>query len=190
MKFISLTEAQKQLGKNVFIVLESQTSAQAKRDAGKEVEIWGFDLDLACLQRPDGKFRKSGILLHPAGYYALGVVEEPNLEREPNQFCVVGHVIVDVNPRGLIRTRKNKGFNGAILELKPSSLSKGELAESGREPEGLGEANAQVIEGMIAFFRNDVEFPDEEGMTPERFVNESTDLRSIGAIAKLGLLNK
>ncbi len=93
-----------------------------------------------------------------------------------------------MNPRGLVRVRSNKGLNGPIIELKPSSLSKGELEAEGRTPDALLEANPQRLTGFIAVFLNRIEFDDTEGMTPGEFVSKSTDGRSIAALAKLELL--
>lgn len=185
----SLENARAILGEGAFICLESEDVIATKVAAGKEAELWGFGLNTGRIQRGDGKFHAAGVVRHPGGWNLAAIIEEPNVTPPTNGPHIVGHVIVDVNPRGLIRVREAKGLNGIMLELKPSSISKGELEASGRQPEGLGEANPQRIVGTMAFFRNDVEFPDDEGVTPATFVAQSTDGRSITAVAKLGLLS-
>jgi hypothetical protein len=150
---------------------------------------WGFDSETNQIVREDGKYFALGIVQHPGGYPVGAVIEEPSIPPTPDGSPrIVGHVIVDVNPRGLVRAREAKGLNGPILELKPSSVSKGELESSGRKPDAIFEANPQRIQGSIAVFRNDVEFPDEEGIAPRAFIERSADGRSITALAKLGLL--
>lgn len=160
--------------------------------AGKEAELWGFSLATGWIQRGDGKFHAAGVVAHPGGWNLAAIVEEPNVIPPSDRPHIVGHIIVEMKARGhfrvYVRVRKAKGLNGEILELKPSSLSKGELDASGREPDAIFEANPQRLQGMIAVYRHDVEFPDEESMTPAEFVAQSTDSRSITALAKLGLL--
>lgn len=181
--FITLEDARQKLGEDTFIVLEPAEAVEAKRAADKETELWGFDLATGQIRRGDGKFHAAGVVRHPGGWNLCAIIEEPdNPDAE-----VIGHVIVDVNPRGLVRVRTNKGLSGEILELKPSSLSKGELDASGRDPDGLFEANPQRLKGKIGVFRNNVDFPDEEGLAPAEFAKRSTDGRSLSALAVLGL---
>lgn len=172
------------------LLLEPPESADPKIQAGKSLELWVYDPQISVIRRGDNKFHHAGVVRHPGGWYTCAIIEEPNINApEDGGPRIVGHVIVDVNPRGFIRSRTNKGLNGDILELKPSSVSKGELDQSGRKPDALFEANPQRIDGTIAVFRNDIEFPDEEGIRPSEFVACSTDGRSITALAKLGLLS-
>ena len=49
----------------------------------------------------------------------------------------------------MVVVRENSGFNGNILELRPSSLSKGEELAPGSRCITNVEANPQRIEGMI-----------------------------------------
>ena len=184
MEFITLAEAQKRLGTDVFIMLESEGSCEKKTAAGKQDEIWGFSLLFGRLRRPDGKFHEAGVFLHPAGYEVLAINEEPTAP----PGVPIGHIIVDVNEHGFVRTRTNKGLSGEILELKPSSLSKGDLAASGRVPDGLPQqANPQRIIGAMGAYLNVCDFPDTEGMSPEQFRVTSADGRSHSALAAVGL---
>ena len=176
------------LGAHTQILLEPKEVSGAKIGAGKNHELWVFDPENGTIRRGDNKFHACGLVLHPGGWHAAAIIEEPSILPPEQGPRIIGHVIVDVNPRGYVRVRTNKGLNGDILELKPSSISKGEIESSRRTPDALFEANPQRISGTIAVFRNDVEFPDKEGMNPSEFVFRSTDARSITAIAKLGLL--
>lgn len=183
---VSLAEVQARLGEEVtFIFLEPAEIIASRLAAGKEAELWGFDLATGQIRRGDKKFHAAGVIRHPGGWYLAAIIEEPGVTAPAEGPHIVGHVIVDVNPRGLIRVRTGKGLSGEILEVKPSSLSKGDLDSSGRTADGLYEVNPQRLLGTIAIFRHDVEFADEEGMTPSAFVAASTDGRSICAVAKL-----
>lgn len=172
------------------LLLEPPESADPKIQAGKSLELWVYDPQMSIIRRGDNKFHFADVVRHPGGWYTCAIIEEPSVPKPANGSPrIVGHVIVDVNPRGFIRARTVKGLNGDILELKPSSVSKGELDQSGRKPDALFETNPQRIDGTIAVYRHDVEFPDEEGMKPLDFVAKSTDGPSITALAKLGLLS-
>lgn len=189
MTLVSWRDA-KHILHNDLLLLEPPESADPKIQAGKSLELWVYDPQLSVIRRGDNRFHFAGVVRHPGGWFTCAIVEEPNINApEDGGPRIVGHVIVDVNPRGFIRARTAKGLNGDILELKPSSVSKGELDQSGRKPDATFEANPQRIMGTIAVYRNNVEFPDEEGMRPLDFVAQSTDGRSITALAKLGLLS-
>lgn len=176
MQRIQLAEALERLGGDVVVELGGP---------------WGFDPVTGWAGREDGKFHRAEVVRHPKGYPVLVLREEPNTpEADDGRPRVVGHVIVEVNQSGLVRTRAEESPNGLILELKPSSISKGELEQSGREPDALYLANAQRLLGFIAAYKVEVSFPDSDGLTPQEFVANSTDGRSITALAKLGLLNK
>ncbi|MBI5370105.1 hypothetical protein HZA85_02880 [Candidatus Uhrbacteria bacterium] len=186
---LSLQDARDRLGDRAVIFLEPADFVDAKVAAGREAELWVFDLATGQIRRGDGKFHALGVVAHPGGWNLGAVIEEPNTASPAEGPHIVGHIVVDVNPRGFVRVRTAKGLNGPVMELKPSSLSKGELEASGGAPDGIVEANPQRIVGTMAVFRNDVDFPDEEGMMPREFVAQSTDGRSIAAVAKLGLLS-
>lgn len=189
MKFVSLRDTAQAIGSDTYILLETEEVAQGKIAAGKAHELWVFDQIAGVIRRGDNKFHACGVVPHPGGWYVAAVIEEPSVVQPEYGPRIVGQVIVDVNQHGFVRSRIAKGLNGEILELRPSSISKGELESSGRKPDAVYEANPQRIKGTIAVFRNDVDFPDEEGVTPSEFVSRSTDARSITAIAKLGLLS-
>ena len=148
---------------------------------------WIFDLKDGAIRRLDGRFFE-GIIVDREAFSQLAIIEEPN---KPEGTNFIGQVIVEFDPEnGLVRTRKSKGLNGEVLELKPSSLSKGEISEKGKKS-GFIEANPQRIGGgYIEIVLIETSFPAEEGMKPERFVEQSTDARSMSALAKAGLLGK
>jgi len=164
-----LAALHEKFGEDVFVCLEDDAAREAKTALGKALELWGFDPQTGRIKRGDGKFHAGEVVRHFGGYNAFAIREEPNLEppTDGSPF-VIGHVIVDVNPRGFVRVRDGKGLIGPIRELKPSSVSKGELAPDHATPAGFFQANCQRIVGHIAVYRNDVEFPDAEGETPEQ----------------------
>ncbi|MFH2136362.1 MAG: hypothetical protein ABII19_01860 [Patescibacteria group bacterium] len=183
---ITREEAQRRLG-GASIYLEPEAIVKKKLTEGKGTELWIYFPDLGRIARGDGKF--FDILTVDRGGWFQPVIHEERHVPTPEDGSprVVGHVIVETNGRGFVRVRRAKGLNGEILELKPSSLSKGELAEKGLLPHGYFESNPQRIEGMIAAYLALVDFPDEEGMTPSEFRRQSTDGRSLAALAKVGL---
>ncbi|MBI4133257.1 hypothetical protein HY478_01450 [Candidatus Uhrbacteria bacterium] len=195
-----MEEVRAQLGDDVVICLEPEAVRLEKTDpaakeaaakAGKgdpEQELWVFDPKTGRSGRGDQKFFDVRVV-DRGGWNQLVVFEEPGLADPPEgERRVIGHVIVDVNPRGMVRHRTAKGLNGGMLELKPSSVSKGDLAGGEETPVGYFEANPQRIGGgYIAVYRHEVDFPDEEGMTPVDFRAQSTDGRSLSALAKCGL---
>lgn len=186
MRRISLEEAQDRLGKDVVIDLEPADAVATKVAAGKGDELWVFDLGSGWISRVDHKFHAAAVVRHPGGWNVAAIIEELNVPLPVSGPRIVGHVIVEMNPRGLVHVRRAKGLNGEVLELKPSSVSKGELDASGSAPNAIIEANPQRLDGSIAVYINqDVEFPDAEGMHPGQFLKESTDGRSLAAVGKL-----
>ncbi len=180
-------------GGEVTVCLESEAELAAKTAAGKVSEVWAFDPARGQIRRGDGKFHAGEVVKHPGGWNILALREEPNLSppTDGSPF-VIGHVIVDVNGSGLVRVRDAKGLMGPIRELKPSSISKGELASANQTPAGFFQANCQRIVGHIAVYRNDTDFTDAEGLTPEAYRVESInngDGRALSALAVLGLLH-
>jgi hypothetical protein len=156
MKCITLEEARRLLGQDTFIVLESD-EAMARRTAdGTQEQLWGFHLGTARLQRGDGKFHAADIGPHPKGYYLLRLIEEPNITPPEDGSHIIGHVIVEVNPDGYVRVRMMIGLNGETIELNPSSVTKDELDQSGRSPDGIFDTNLQRIVGSVAVYRHDV----------------------------------
>ena len=189
-RFVSLGAVRDWLDDRV-VVLESEEAVAKKLAAGKEAELWCFDAGKGgVIRRGDGKFHEIGVLHHPGGWGVAGVNEEPNItELDPEGRRIVGHVIVEKNAAGEVRVRKNKGLSGEILELQPSSITKGELADAGEVPVGYMEANPQRIKGFIAVYVRTMEFAEGTTvMSPAEFAAQSTDGRSITALAKAGLL--
>jgi hypothetical protein len=170
---LSLSNLQELLGDDVVVALEP--SGQ-----------WVFDPKTGESGRADGKF----FAVRPVdrgGYYQLALVEEPSVHKPKDDSPrVVGQVVVEVNSNWRVRVRTAKGLNGPVVELAPSSMSKGELRDGRFGP--VFEANPQRIDGFIEPVLVEVDFPNEEGMSPWEFVEKSTDGRSITALAKLDLL--
>ncbi|MDO8435534.1 MAG: hypothetical protein Q7S89_02530 [bacterium] len=196
-KLISLEQARnalKTLGEGVAICLESDESRAAKEAAGKADELWRLELGEDGLtwriRRGDDKFYDVR-WADRGGYGHPQMFQEPNLPDPPEgERRIVGHVIVEQNTNGLVRVRTVKGLNGEVLELKPSSISKGDLAASGEEPAGYFQADPQRIGGgyIAVYHRSNMDFPDTEGMSALEVIVSSTDGRAINAVAKAGLL--
>lgn len=188
-KIISLEEAQKLLG-NVVICLEPEKTMQDKITAGKEKELWIFSPVTGVSGRGDKKFFEVRLIARE-GFNQLVIWEEPGIEK-PDDKRIVGQVIIEVWDNQII-ARKAKGVNGEILELKPSSISKGELAKNGVKPIGYIEANPQRIVGtievyMVKLSEEPTLKPGEELMYPTHFANKSTDARSLAALVAAGIL--
>src|SRR3990167_8184728 len=118
MKLISFEDARRALesafGEPVTICLESGESLAAKEAAGKQDELWRFDLgpdNLAWrITRGDGKFFDIR-WADRGGYGHPQIFEEPNLPTPPEgERRIVGHVIVEANRSGLVRVRTAKGL--------------------------------------------------------------------------------
>jgi hypothetical protein len=188
---VSLSDAKGVLGPGVVICLEPDEVRDAKYKAGKMSELWCFDPATGRISRGDGKFCDARYV-DRGGWGQIVLYEEPNVPQpaDPTMPRIVGHVVIETTRKYgalLVRVRKATGLNGGILELKPSSISKGELAERSLEPVGYFEANPQRIMGMIAVYLVETDFPEEEGRTVLQFFKHSTDGRSLAALAKAGL---
>lgn len=179
MSFITLSGAQKALedkfGPGVKIALEPIVE-------GKEDQLWRFDLTMGKIGRDDEKlFEAKVILREDKNYYQLVIVEEPATEG------YVGHVGVDILGTKVI-ARGNSGLNGPIIELKPSSVSRGEKLTPGSKCIDEVETNPQRIIGKIKCCTTqleDVELKPGERLTPIiDFLRETTDGRSISSLVK------
>ncbi len=179
--FITLEQAQKALeekfGKGVKISLEPIIE-------GKEKQLWRFDPQTGKIGRDDDKLYEVEVVFREdKGFYQLRLKEEPGTDD-----LIVGHVGVEIFGDKVV-VRKNSGFNGNILELKPSSLSKGEkLAPSSRCITNI-EANPQRISGQIKccvkVLDNKPELASGEFLMPiKEFLEQTTDGRSISALVK------
>ncbi len=187
---ITREEAQRRLG-GASIYLEPEAIVKKKLAEGKGTELWIYLPDLGRIARGDRKFFDI-LTVDRGGWFQPVVHEEPSVPQpaDPTMPRVVGHVVIETTRKYgalLVRVRKATGLNGGMLELKPSSISKGELAEKGLKPVGFIEANPQRIEGMIAVYVMETDFPEEEGMTVIQFGRHSTDGRSLAALRKAGL---
>lgn len=186
---ISLAEAQQLLG-DVVVCIEPDDIREAKQGTKDEPALWVWDPATGTTRRGDHKFFdvpyvRRGAYGHPA------IRQEPLLPDPPaGERRVIGHVIVETNAAGLVRVRQAHGLNGPVLELKPSSVSKGELAGGEEVPVGHFEADPQRLGGgyVAVYHRKNVDFPDSEGMPPRAFVDQSTDGRGISACVKAGLV--
>jgi hypothetical protein len=155
---------------------------------------WGFNFETGAIGRDDGKYFEMRVVQHPGGWPIAAVYEEPGTPQpDDGSPRIVGQVIIDVDAQGRVGARKAKGLNGETLELKPSSVSKGELAKSDPDPDRkpvVFETNPQRIVGFVGYFVNRVEAHPEGTivLTLDEFVAQSTDGRSLAALAKAGLL--
>ena len=161
---------------------------------GNEDRMWRFDPTTGIIGRDDrALFEAEVVFRRDKGYYQLMIREEPGADEEATkrqgiEGRVVGEVIIE-RYNGIVVTRHNSGLNGKILELKPSSFYKGELMPKDATPIAFIEANPQRIEGLIAVYVIDTEEPLEAGpgeelMSLEDFIRQTTDGRSLSAIAK------
>ena len=190
-EIITLEEARRRLGEGVVICLEPDAILERKVAEDKAAELWCFDPVTGRSGRGDGKFHDARYV-ERGGWGQIALYEEPNVPQpaDPTMPRVVGHVVIETTRKYgalLVRVRKATGLNGGMLELKPSSISKGELAEKGLKPVGDIESNPQRIVGMIAVYVMETDFPEEEGRTVIQFGRHSTDGRSLAALAKAGL---
>lgn len=189
-RIITLAEAQAELGQDTVIVLEGDEDWEKKVKGGKEDQAWVFDLAQGAICRGDRKFYEFIVGTHPGGYPAAFVREEPGIPAPADGGKrVVGHVIVDVDSAGNIAVRRGKGLNGETLEVKSSSVSKGELDASGQQPVGYVEFNPMRLDGFAAVYVNRVDAfaAGVESMSPRELAEQSTDGRLLSALAKAGL---
>jgi hypothetical protein len=194
IEILDLREGAFQFGRPVLFCLEPDEVRLAKIKAGKEAELWCFDPATGRIRRGDGKFFDVR-MVNRGGWFQPVIHEEPNVPApEDGSPRVVSHVVIEMNRYGAprVRVRRIQGLNGEVLELKPSSISKGELADKGKlvgnfYDSNFFESNPQHIEGVIEVYLVNADFPDAEGMTPDEFRRQSTDGRSLAALAKAGL---
>lgn len=190
-RFVSSDALRLALGEDAFVVLESEDAWKKKVAEGKTDQAWGFSLATGSIRRADDKFHELVVGKHSLGYPIAIINEEPAMaEPEDGSPRVVGQIIIERNAEGKIRVRNGDGLSGKVLELMSSSVSKGELTDSGAEFKGLVQANAQRIKGHMAVYVRAVELfaADALVMTPAEFVEQSTDGRGLAALAKAGLL--
>lgn len=179
-RMINLTTAQELLGKNTVVCLEPDNIISDKIDSGKYPELWGFNVATAISGRGDNKFFDVR-LIDRGGYHQLAIYEEPGVETKIGEIRVVGEIIIEIS-EGIIVARKANGLNGPIYELKPSSISKGELAPENQKPIAFIESNPQRIMGLMAVYiveREEPPIPDKEKgeklMAFEKFCRLKTD---------------
>jgi len=170
----TLQEAQCRLGKEVFIALDPKGD-------------WGFDSVTGVIRRLDGRFHQGVVKKHPGGWHLLVLDEEPGLA--PGK--PVGQVVVVYDKSsGNVLARRAMGLNGEVLELCPSSVSKGETVAERSGP--LIQFNPQRIEGEVEVVMAEDSRGNQKGvwMPAHQFVKMSPDGRSLAALAKSGLLYK
>ena len=153
-------------------------------------EKWVFYLNTGASGRLDGKFYDI-VVDDSLGYEVLVLREEPKVsEPEDGSPRIVGQVVVKVNEHGHVHVRQEKGLDGPVLAVAPSSVSKGELVDKhgpvfNNNPKRIrGSVEAVLVEVNS----NDPELKDAQWMTPHSFVAESNDARSVTAVAKLLLV--
>jgi hypothetical protein len=182
MSFVTLEEARKALedkfGPGVKIALEPVVK-------GKEDQLWRFDPATGITGRDDKKLYEIEVVFREdKGFWQPRLKEEPGAE-DP----IVGHVGVEIF-EDMVVVRENSGFNGSILELRPSSLSKGEKLAPGSKCTTNIEANPQRIEGMIKCCVKVLDekpelAPGECLMPIKEFLAQTTDGgRSMAALVK------
>lgn len=184
-EIISLEEAVKRLGKNVVVCLEPKEKMREKLLARKGQELWIFDPKTGIEGRSDKKFFEIR-LEDRGGYNQLVLHEEPLVIKVPGEMRIIGQVIIEMID-GQIIARTTKGINGNIWELKPSSVSKGELIKNGVQPIGYIETNPQRTDGTVEVYIVNLKEqpqlkPNETMMTPVEFSKRSTDARSLAAL--------
>ncbi len=190
-RMINLAKAQELLGKNTIICYEPDSVILANIASEKYSELWGYNVATAISGRGDKKYFDVR-LIDRGGYYQLVIYEEPGIETVIGEIRVVGEIIIEIS-EGIIVARKAKGLNGPIYELKPSSISKGELAPENQKPIAFIESNPQRIMGLVAVYVVEREEPPiidkekgEKLMAFERFCKLRTkdgrqDGRSLAA---------
>ncbi|MBI5071339.1 hypothetical protein HZB93_00350 [Candidatus Falkowbacteria bacterium] len=184
-EIITLEEAQRRLGENVVVCLEPDDVRGAKIGGGKAAELWCFDPATGRSGRGDGKFHDARYV-DRGGWGQIALYEEPNVPPpEDGSPRVVGHVVIEMNRYGAprVRVRRTKGLNGEVLELRPSSISKGELADKGKlvgnfYDSNFFESNPQRIAGVIAVYLRERRLPGCGGHDPGR-VPEAVHRRSV-----------
>lgn len=188
MTLISLQQARTALeaayGPDIQVCLEPDDIMAKKVEQKKEAELWCFDFSTGYVGRDDQKFYQGRMVKHPGGWYVYALHEEPTLPQGEGPR-LIGHMVVTVNGAGLLKVRKAKGLDEEVLEFQPSSVSKNEHGQVADQLQGAFYANCQRIQGAIGVYLRTEEFPIEQGMTPQDFRAQSTDGRSLSALAIL-----
>lgn len=190
-RIISLAKARELLGNNVVICLEPPETMEQKIEDGKGDQLWTLDPETGVSGRGDKKFFQVR-LIDRGGFNQPVIYEEPSVEKSGDKR-VVGQIIIETWDDQIV-VRKAKGVSGDILELKPSSISKGELVKNGIKPIGFIEANPQRIVGTIEVYKIKLDEeptlkPGEELMYPSDFTEKSSDARSLAALAVAGIIS-
>lgn len=178
VNLISLTEAQKQLGKNTVICREPDKMMTRKISEGTTEELWCFNVYSNISGRGDQKYFDVRII-DRGGWFQLAIWEEPKIRAENGEMRVVGDLIVE-SYEGIIVVRETEGLNGPIYELKASSMSKGELAPDDKDADAFIQSNPQRIMGTMAIYFIELnEMPikseNEIFMSWERFCSKSKE---------------
>lgn len=190
MQYITLEDAKKRL-EGIFgevrIVLEPDSIFEQKIVQKKEAELWCFDPATGRIDRADQRFHDARYV-DRGGYGQVAIYEEPSVPQPVDGSPrIVAQVVVTMTDSQSLCVRRTPGLNGEVVELQPSSLSKGELASGEKiAKRGLIESNPQRIQGVmeaVLVFENT---STAEKMSPEAFRAVSTDCRSLGALAALG----
>jgi hypothetical protein len=152
---------------------------------------WVLDPERRCIRRLDGRFFE--VRWFDRGAFGQpGIYEEPaGPDPHPGNPRIVGHVIITINPNEFVHVTKARGLDGnEFVQATMTSLSnpKAVTPPSGSEWTGLVQFNPQRIGGgFVSVYLVREEFPDEQGMTVEALKEQTTDGRTLAALAKIGL---
>lgn len=201
MRFISLEKAQEVLG-NLAIVLESQIELTHAYEADymdsemghlpeppcpAQRALWHFNLSTGRIECDHESKRYVAAIVHDQNGVAQLALMEPEQACCYTQRLIVNrdYVVVQTNPRGLVRVKTRRGLNGDVLTLASSVLTVAELHQLTPNPDWMLQLHPDKSVGFTPVYRVRIHFPDSEGMTPSEFIFKSSDALSIAAVAKL-----
>ncbi|MDO8617732.1 MAG: hypothetical protein Q7N87_02490 [Candidatus Uhrbacteria bacterium] len=192
MTIISLEEARRRLGEGVLICLEPEATLVAKREAGKESDLWAFDSATGVSRRGDQRFFEVR-MVDRGGYNQLAIYQEPGIpESTDGSPRVIGYVFIELNTFGRLYVDRVQGLAGTVLQLFLGSRSnpKTQQPKEGETPIGHFYADPQRLTGVVAVYRRSTNWPepDVETMSVAEFRAQSRDGRSLAALAIAGLV--
>jgi len=169
-------------------------------------KVWSLDLETFHFDRELGDVSAARVRKHLKGYYALELLNEPLLSLSGRLpivagFPAVGQVVAAAHYNNSLLeviARENIGLNGKVLELKYlGSITRireelGKCLSPGEGAFSLGpaEADCQRLGGYMAPHGIIMDSLPELGpgdvvMSARDFIEQSTDYRSVGTLAKL-----
>jgi hypothetical protein len=151
---------------------------------------WVFNPAERCIRRRDGRFFEVR-MFDRGSFEQPGIYEEPQVpDPDSGDPRIVGHVVITINSGGLVHVTKARGLDGTeFVQATMSSLSnpKAVTPPGGAIRTGLVQFNPQRIAGLVLVHLVREDFPDEQGMTVEALKEQTTDGRTLAALAKIGL---